>query len=105
GGGGGWEGGGGGERRRSVSGGQGGPAAVYELDDMRQRREVAQLELVVTRDVVGLPNRREGLGLLHGVDPEVGLEVEVERQHVGRVAEIGRASCRDRVQHLVLGRG
>ena len=63
-----------------------GPAVVDELDDVRERREVAQLELVVARDVVGLPHRREGLGLLHGVDAEVGLEVEVELEHVGGIA-------------------
>jgi hypothetical protein len=46
--------------------------------------EVAQLHRVVTLDVVVLADGGEDLGLLDGVDAEVGLKVEVGVQEVGR---------------------
>ena len=59
-------------------------------DDMRQRREVAQLEGVVAGDAVVAADRGEDLGLFDGVDAEVGLQVEVDVEQVGRVAgELG----------------
>ena len=57
-----------------------------EADDVGQRRVVAQLQRVVALDPVGLADRGEHLGLLDRVDPEVGLEVEVQVEHLGRVA-------------------
>ena len=53
---------------------------------MVEGRVVAQLERVVALDPVGLADRGEDLGLLDGVDPEVGLEVEVHVEQVGRIA-------------------
>ena len=47
---------------------------------------VAELDLVVAFDPEALADGGEHLGLLDGVDAEVGFEVEVEVQHVGRVA-------------------
>ena len=75
-----------GRRRRRLGGLGRGGLLLDPADDVRQRREVAQLERVLARDVVGLAHGGEGLGLLHGVDAEVGLEVEVEVEHVRRVA-------------------
>ena len=59
---------------------------MHELHDVAQGRVVAQLERVVALDRVCLADRGEHLGLLDGVDPEVGLEVEVGVEQVGRVA-------------------
>ena len=53
---------------------------------MVEGRVVAQLERVVALDPVGLADRGEDLGLLDGVDPEVGLEVELHVEQVGRIA-------------------
>ena len=53
---------------------------------MRQGRIVAQLAVLVARNVVDLADGREHLRLLDGVDAEVGFEVEVQIQHVFRIA-------------------
>ena len=55
---------------------------VDELDHARQGREIAELQVRVARDVVGLADGGEHLGLLDGVDAEVGFQVEIEVQHV-----------------------
>ena len=55
---------------------------------MRERRELAELEVFITRDVVVSTNSREHLGLLDRIDAEVGLEVEIQVEHVGRI--VGR---------------
>ena len=72
--------------RRGGGRGRGGGSLVDEPDDVVEGRVVAQLQAVVAGDPVGLADRREHLGLLDGVDPEVGLEVEVQVEQVGRVA-------------------
>jgi hypothetical protein len=77
------------------------PPVEDEADHVRQRREVTQLQLVVARDVVGLAHGREGLRLLHGVDAEVGLEVEVDVEHVGRVAGLLGDDAQDGFAHRV----
>ena len=53
---------------------------------MCEGREFSQLELIVAGNVVRLSHRGKGLGLLDGVDPEVGLEIELQIEHVGRVS-------------------
>ena len=58
---------------------------AHEADDVRQRREFAQLEVFVARNTVVLADGRKHLGLLDRVDAEVGLEVQIQLQHVGRV--------------------
>ena len=46
------------------------------------------LEILLLRNRVRLAHRREGLGLLHGIDAKVRLEIEIEVQHVGRIARL-----------------
>ncbi len=53
---------------------------------MVQGGELAQLEVVVALEVPLGAHGGEDLGLLDGVDAEVGLEVEVGAQEVGGVA-------------------
>ena len=52
---------------------------------MCQGREIAQLQVRVTFDTELLTHGGEHLGLLDRVDTQVGLEVEIHFQHVGRV--------------------
>ena len=66
------------------------PLLVHEPDHVRQRRVVAQLAVLVARDVVDLADGGEHLRLLDGVDAEVGFEVEVQIQHVFRIAGLLR---------------
>ncbi len=61
---------------------------VRELDDMRQRRKVAELHVFVAGDVVGGTHCGEHFCLLDGVDAEVGFEIEVQVQHVFRIASL-----------------
>ena len=63
-----------------------GGAFVDEGDDVAQGGVVAQGQAVVAFDVVGGSDGGEGLGLLHGVDAEVGFEVQVDVEQVGGVA-------------------
>ena len=72
-------------------------AVEHELHHVVQGGEVAQLEVVLAGDVVGLAHGGEGLGLLDGVDAEVGLEVEVHLEHVGGIAGL----LGDDLEHLL----
>ncbi len=49
---------------------------------MGQCRIVAQLQILVTRDVVDASDGGEQLRLLHGVNAKIGFQVEIEIQHV-----------------------
>ena len=69
-----------------------------EGDDVAQGGVVAQGQAVVAFDVVGGSDGGEGLGLFHGVDAEVGFEVEVQVEQVGGVAGL----CGHDGQHLLL---
>ena len=73
-------------RRRRRCASQVGPLLVHEANDVRQRRIVAQLAVLVARDVVDLADGGEHLRLLDGVDAEIGFQIEVEVQHVFRIA-------------------
>src|SRR5689334_1612043 len=55
---------------------------------MRQRGIVAQLAVLVARNVVDLADGREHFGLLHSVNPEVRFEIEIQIQHVSWVASL-----------------
>ena len=61
-------------------------AVVDEGDDVAERRVVAQLDGVVAFDPEAFADGGEHLGLLDRVDAEVGFEVEIDVEHVGRVA-------------------
>ena len=63
-----------------------GSLVVDESDHMPQRREVAQLHVVIARDAVDPANGSHQLRLLDRVNPEVGFEIKVKIQHVLRVA-------------------
>ena len=53
---------------------------------MRQSGEVAQLEILITRNVVRRAHSGEHLRLFYGVDAEVGFEIEVQVKHVCGIA-------------------
>ena len=59
---------------------------VRKLDHVGQCREVAQLEILIARNVVCRPDGREHLRLFDGVDAEVRFQVEVKVQHVLGIA-------------------
>ena len=94
-------------RRRGRGVGRGGGVAgavVDEADDVAQGGVVAQLEVVVAVDAVALADGGEHLGLFDGVDAEVGFEVEVGVEHVGRVAGLLGDDRQDRGRdHVVVG--
>jgi hypothetical protein len=62
--------------------------------DVLDRREIAQLHRVVTLDVVVLADGGEDLGLLDGVDAEVGFEVKLGVQEVGGGSRSAEPRCR-----------
>ena len=59
---------------------------MHEPDHTLQRRVVAQAQALLLRNVEGIAHGLEGLGLLHRVDAQVRLQVQVQIQHVLRVA-------------------
>ena len=62
------------------------PRVAHPAGDMAQRREVAQLQVRVAFELVVPAHGGEHLGLLDGVDAEVGFQVEIGVEQVGRVA-------------------
>ena len=62
---------------------------------MFQRREIAQLEVRVARNVVNLANSCEQLRLLNCVYPEVRFHVQVQVEHVLGVAGLFDYQCQD----------
>ena len=68
------------------SAGQVGAIFENETDDVLERGVVAQFTVLVARDAVSLADGGEHLGLFDGVDAEIGFEIEIQVQHVARVA-------------------
>ena len=95
---------GGRQERRRPPGDEVGAVVVDEADDVREGRVLAQLAAVVARDSPLLPHGREELGLLDGVDAEVGFEVELGVEHLGRVAGLLGHDGQDARQDRVPGR-
>ncbi len=62
------------------------PHGIDKADDRTQRRVIAQLQVVAARDVESVADSLEGLGLLDGVNAQVGFHVQVEVEHLQRVA-------------------
>ena len=67
---------------------RGAGSLVDEPDHVVEGRVVAQLQVSSTLDPVGLPDGREHLRLLHRVDPQIRLEVEVHVQQIRRVTRL-----------------
>src|SRR5579872_1676467 len=59
---------------------------MSKLNDMSKGREIPQLEILIPWNIVGSTNGGEHLGLLDGVDTEVGFQVEIKIKHVLRVS-------------------
>ena len=74
-----------GNRHRQVR-----PHGAHEAHHRRQRRVVAQVDPFQHRNGEGLANGRKRLRLLDRVDPQVGFHIEVEVQHILRVARLFR---------------
>jgi hypothetical protein len=58
-------------------GDQVGAHLAHKADHLFERVVVAQVEVIAARNVEGLAQGDEGLGLLDSVDAQVGLQVEV----------------------------
>ncbi len=56
-----------------------------EADDVSQGGVVRELHVFLLGNAEGGPDFRERLGLLDGVDAQVGLEIEIEFEHLDRV--------------------
>ncbi len=73
--------------------------SIDEANHVRQRGIVAQLAVLVARNVVDLANGREHFRLLDGVDAEVGFEIEIEVEHVGGIAGLLHHQRQDALLH------
>ena len=65
-----------------------GTALANEADHVLERRELAEFQVLIARDVVVTANLREHLGLLDRIDAEVGFEIQFEVEHVGRIVRL-----------------
>ena len=63
-----------------------GTTLVHEPDYVSQRRIVAQLAVLIARDVVDLADGGEHFRLLDGVNAEIGFEIQIQVQHVSGIA-------------------
>ena len=66
---------------------------------MSQRRIVAQLAVLIARDAVDLADGCEHLRLFDGIDSEVGFEVQIQVQHVFRIAGLLRHQGKNAFLH------
>ena len=87
---------------RGLVGSSAAGAVEGEGDDVVEGGEVAQLQGVLAGDAVDLAHGGEQLGLLDRVDTQVGLQVQVEIQHVLRVAGLLSDEGQHPLTHLVL---
>ena len=62
------------------------PHRAHEAHHRRQRRVIAQVDPLLQRNRKGLANGRKRLRLLDRIDPQVGFHIQVEVQHILRVA-------------------
>ena len=52
---------------------------------MIERREITELEVVISWNAIGFAHRSKRFRLLDRIDAEVGFQIEVELEHVGRI--------------------
>ena len=79
--------------------GQIGTPLIYEADYMRQRGVVAQLAILVARNVVNLADGGEHFRLLHRVNSEVCFEVEIQVEHIFWIAGLLHDQRQDALFH------
>ena len=79
------------------------PHRAHEAHHRRQRRVIAQVDPLLQRNGEGLANGRKRLRLLDRVDAQVGLHVEVEFQHILRVARLVGHHTQHLLNHHVCG--
>ena len=65
-------------------------AVADEADDMVQCRIVTQLQLLVALDPIRLTDLREQLRLLHRVDPQIRLQIQIQIQQLSRIPRLLR---------------
>ena len=70
---------------------------------MRQGGVVAQLAVLVARDVVDFADGRKHFRLFHGINPEIGFEIEIQVQHVSRIAGLLYGQSQDAILHRIVG--
>ena len=68
---------------------------------MRQGGIVAQLAVLVARDVVDLADGREDFRLLDGVDAEIGFQIQIEIEHVLGIAGLLDHQGQDALLHRI----
>ena len=77
-------------------------AVPGEADDVGQGGEVAEPEVLVALDAELRAYGGEDLGLLNGVDAQVGFQIEIEVEQFGRVAGHVRDDLHDLADHRIL---
>ena len=78
-------------------------AVAGEADDVAEGGEVAEPHVLIAGDAELLAHGGEHLGLLDGVDAQVGFEVEIEVEQFGRVAGHVRDDLHDLADHRIIG--
>ncbi len=66
---------------------------IHEPDHVRQCGIVSQFAILVAWNAVDLADGREHFRLFDGVNPEIGFEIEIQVQHVFRIAGLLHHQC------------
>ena len=66
---------------------------------MRQRWEIAQLEIVLARDIIGSAYGGKHFRLLHRIDAQIRFQIKIEVEHIRRIARLLGNDLQDRFFH------
>ena len=78
-----------------------GPALAHEAHHGGQRRVVAQIDAFLHRNRKRFADGGERLGLLDGVNAQISFQVQVQVEHVLRVAGLARHHAQHLLHHRV----
>ena len=76
----------------------------YELHHMGQRREITQRQPIITLNPILITQRRKRLRLLHRINPQIRLEIQIQLQHLNRIPRLNTDHTENGVSHRLATR-
>ncbi len=80
-------------------------AITHEPDNMIQRRVVPQLQTLIPLNPIGLPDRGKHLRLLHRVNPQIRLKIQLHIEQIRRITRLLRHDLKHTSLDRVTGGG
>ena len=56
--------------------------------NMGQGWKIFKFKICLSRNLIGFSNSGKGLGLFNGIDAQIGLEIELHIEHIGRITRL-----------------